>query len=118
MTDLFNRLGSLGVLLIASALIIGGLAGAAVAHRYETLATQSTASHQQQGSTQAQQGEHSDAQAGAGDEQGEHSDKPDPKTIKKPKATTSPAPKKAKPTPSATPKPKASASPKPSPETN
>jgi cytoskeletal protein RodZ len=114
-TDLFNRLGSLGVLLIASALIIGGLAGAAVAHHYETLPTQSAASHQQQGSTQAQQGEH-DAQAGASGEQGEHSDKPDPKTIKKPKATTSPAPTKAKPTPSTPPKPKAS--PKPSPETN
>ncbi len=110
-TDLFNRLGSLGLLLIASALIVGGLAGAAVAHHYETLSTQSAASHQQQGNAQDQQGD-------AGDQQGEHSDKEISKPIPKPRPHSTPAPNKAKPTPSASPNPKASASPKPSAETS
>jgi hypothetical protein len=34
-TALFNRIGNLGLLLIACALLLGGLAGAAVAHHYE-----------------------------------------------------------------------------------
>ena len=37
MTAFFNRLGNLGVLLIACAFLLGGLAGAAVAHHYERL---------------------------------------------------------------------------------
>jgi outer membrane biosynthesis protein TonB len=116
-TNLFNRLGSIGVLLIAGALIIGGLAGAAVAHHYERLSTESAASQQQvgdqQGSTQDQQGDHSDRQ-GATTEQGEQGDKPDSKSTKKPTPKTTTPPKKAKATPSASPKPKPSGSPKPS----
>jgi hypothetical protein len=43
-TTLLNRIGNLGLLLIASALLLGGLAGAAVAHHYDRLAADSTAS--------------------------------------------------------------------------
>lgn len=126
MTSLFNRLGSLGVLLIAGALIVGGLAGAAVAHHYERLSIESTASQQQvgnqQGSTQDEQGDHSDTQGAAhgatNDEQGDHSDKAGSKSTKKPTPKTTTPPKKPKATPSASPKAKASGSPKPSPETS
>jgi hypothetical protein len=45
-TAFFNRLGNLGVLLIASALLLGGLAGAAVVHHYDRLSAQTVASHQ------------------------------------------------------------------------
>lgn len=107
-TDLFNRLGSLGVLLIAGALIVGGLAGAAVAHHYEILSTQSAASHQQQ------HGDQSDKQGSDDDQQGDHSDQHDSESTKEAK----PAPKKTKPTHSASPKPKPSGSPKASPETS
>jgi hypothetical protein len=44
-TSLLNRLGNLGLLLIACGLLLGGLAGAAVAHRYDTLTTASVATH-------------------------------------------------------------------------
>jgi hypothetical protein len=118
-TNLFNRLGSIGVLLIAGALIVGGLAGAAVASHYERLSTQSAASQQQadqQGSTQGQQGDPGDNQGAAGDQQGEHSDKDSP--TKKPTPKTSTPPTKAKATPTASPKAKPSGSPKPSPETS
>jgi hypothetical protein len=47
-TAFFNRLGNLGVLLIACALLVGGLAGAAVAHHYERLSADTIA---QQGDT-------------------------------------------------------------------
>lgn len=36
-TAFFNRLGNVGVLVIACALLLGGLAGAAVSHHYERL---------------------------------------------------------------------------------
>ena len=110
MTDLLNRLGSLGVLLIASALIVGGLAGAAIAHHYETVSTQPAASHQP-GSAQNQQGD-------ANDQQGEHSDRDGTRSTPKPAPKATPIPKKPRPIPSASPKPKASASPKPSQETS
>jgi hypothetical protein len=45
-TAFFNRLGNLGVLLLAGALLLGGLAGAAVVHHYDTLAADTVASHQ------------------------------------------------------------------------
>jgi hypothetical protein len=45
-TAFFNRLGNLGVLLIASALLLGGLAGAAVVHHYDRLSAKTVASHQ------------------------------------------------------------------------
>jgi hypothetical protein len=45
MTSLLNRLGNLGLLLIACGLLVGGLAGAAVAHHYDTLATANVATH-------------------------------------------------------------------------
>lgn len=35
LTTLLNRIGNLGLLLIACALLLGGLAGAAVAHHYD-----------------------------------------------------------------------------------
>jgi hypothetical protein len=45
-TALFNRLGNLGLLLIAAALLFGGLAGAALVHHYETLSVSNVASQQ------------------------------------------------------------------------
>jgi hypothetical protein len=45
-TAFFERLGNLGVLLIAGALLLGGLAGAAVAHHYDRLASDTVASQQ------------------------------------------------------------------------
>ena len=38
-----NRIGNLGVLLIACALLLGGLAGAAVAHHYDRLSADTIA---------------------------------------------------------------------------
>ena len=46
-TAFFERLGNLGVLLLAGALLLGGLAGAAVVHHYEGSFAGSAASHQQ-----------------------------------------------------------------------
>ena len=48
-TDLFNRLGNLGLLLIASALLLGGLAGAAVVHRYDGLTADTIAARHPDG---------------------------------------------------------------------
>jgi len=45
-TAFFERLGNVGVLLIAGALLLGGLAGAAVAHHYDRLSADSVASQQ------------------------------------------------------------------------
>ena len=53
MTALFNRLGNLGLLLIAAALLFGGLAGAALVHHYETLSV-STVAPQQDNNEQKQ----------------------------------------------------------------
>jgi hypothetical protein len=41
-----NRLGNLGLLLIACALLVGGLAGAAVAHHFDTLPSSAGAGDQ------------------------------------------------------------------------
>jgi hypothetical protein len=46
-TAFFERLGNLGVLLIAGALLLGGLAGAAIVHHYDGTSSKSVASHQQ-----------------------------------------------------------------------
>lgn len=46
MTTLFNRIGNLSLLLIACALLLGGLAGAAVVHHYDRLSADTAASHQ------------------------------------------------------------------------
>jgi hypothetical protein len=43
-TTLLNRLGNLGLLVVACALLVGGLAGAAVAHHLDTLSSNTTAS--------------------------------------------------------------------------
>jgi hypothetical protein len=45
-TTFFERLGNLGVLLIAGALLVGGLAGAAVAHHYDRIAADTVSSQQ------------------------------------------------------------------------
>jgi len=45
-TSVVNRLGNLGILLIACALLLGGLAGAAVVHHYDRLSADTIASHQ------------------------------------------------------------------------
>ena len=45
-TTFFERLGNLGVLLVAGALLLGGLAGAAVAHHYDRLSADTVASQQ------------------------------------------------------------------------
>jgi hypothetical protein len=45
-TTLLNRIGNLGLLLIASALLLGGLAGAAVAHHYDSMSADNVATHQ------------------------------------------------------------------------
>jgi outer membrane biosynthesis protein TonB len=105
-TDLFNRLGSIGVLLIAGALIVGGLTGAAVAHHYETLSSVPAASQQQQG-------DNTDIEKGSNAQQAEKSEKPDAKPAAKHNVKPKPAPKKAKPKPSASPSPKPSGSPEP-----
>jgi hypothetical protein len=47
MGELFNRLGGVGIALIAGALIVGGLMGGAVVHRIDRGAMQSVASQQQ-----------------------------------------------------------------------
>lgn len=46
-TAFFERLGNLGVLLIAVALLMGGLAGAAITHQYERTSFSSVASEHQ-----------------------------------------------------------------------
>jgi hypothetical protein len=43
-TTMLNRIGNLGLLLIACALLLGGLAGAAVAHHYDKLSADTIAS--------------------------------------------------------------------------
>jgi hypothetical protein len=43
-TAFFDRLGNLGVLIVAGALLLGGLAGGAVVHQYERAAAESAAS--------------------------------------------------------------------------
>jgi hypothetical protein len=45
-TNLLNRLGNLGLLLIACALLLGGLAGAAIAHHYTPTSAKSGNTHQ------------------------------------------------------------------------
>jgi hypothetical protein len=45
-STLLNRLGNLGLLLIACALLLGGLAGAAVAHHYDRLSADTVAAQQ------------------------------------------------------------------------
>ena len=123
MTELLNRLGSLGVLLIAGALILGGLAGAAVAHHYETLSGVPAASQQQgdqQGTTSGDRGDKSGTASGSNSQQGEQGDKEDTTPSKTHKAKTAPAPKKpnasASPSPKASPSPRPKASPSPSPK--
>jgi hypothetical protein len=44
-TSILNRLGNLGILLIACALLLGGLAGAAVVHHYDRPAADTIAIH-------------------------------------------------------------------------
>ncbi len=56
MSELFNRLGSAGLVLIAGALIAGGLMGGAVVHRIDRGATQSVASQQHEDQSGQQQG--------------------------------------------------------------
>lgn len=46
MTSFFERLGNLGVLLLATALLAGGLAGAAVVHHYDRLTSDTVATQQ------------------------------------------------------------------------
>lgn len=55
-TALFNRLGNLGVLVIASALLLGGLAGAAVAHHYDRLSAETIAAQQHKDKAEQTQG--------------------------------------------------------------
>jgi hypothetical protein len=45
-TAFVQRLGNLGLLLLASALLLGGLAGAAVVYHYDRLAADTVASQQ------------------------------------------------------------------------
>lgn len=44
-TNLLNRIGNLGLLLIACALLLGGLAGAAVTYHYDRLSADTIAAH-------------------------------------------------------------------------
>jgi len=48
-TAFFERLGNAGVLLVAGALLLGGLAGGAVVYHYERTSTSSVASQHQDG---------------------------------------------------------------------
>lgn len=45
-TSLLNRLGNVGLLFVACALLLGGLAGAAVAHQFDGRSTNTVAAHQ------------------------------------------------------------------------
>ena len=45
-TSFFERLGNIGVLLLATALLLGGLAGAAVVHHYDRLTSDTVATQQ------------------------------------------------------------------------
>jgi hypothetical protein len=45
-TVFLNRIGNLGLLLIAGALLLGGLAGAAVVHYYDRLSVEPAAAQQ------------------------------------------------------------------------
>lgn len=53
-TAFFERLGNLGVLLIAGALLLGGLAGAAVVYHYDRTSAHSVASQHQNDSRQGE----------------------------------------------------------------
>jgi hypothetical protein len=55
-TSFFERLGNLGVLLLAGALLVGGLAGAAVVHHYDRLTSDTVAT--QQHNDKKDKGEH------------------------------------------------------------
>jgi hypothetical protein len=84
-TAFFERLGNAGVLLIAVALLAGGLAGAAITHRYEQTSSSSVAS-----------GQHNDK--GAGDQKpaknkGQGKQKHPNKPPKPPRPATPEAPK-------------------------
>jgi len=57
-TTFLNRIGNLGLLLIACALLIGGLGGAAVAHHYDRLAADNIATHQNDKGNGAQKPKH------------------------------------------------------------
>ena len=46
MTSFLQRLGNLGLLLLAGALLLGGLAGGAVVYHYDRLASDTVASQQ------------------------------------------------------------------------
>ena len=46
-TAFFERLGNVGVLLLASALLLGGLAGGAVVHHFERVSVETNAGQQQ-----------------------------------------------------------------------
>jgi hypothetical protein len=46
LTTLLNRIGNVGLLLIACALLLGGLAGAAVAHHYDSPSADTISSQQ------------------------------------------------------------------------
>jgi hypothetical protein len=48
-TNLLNRIGNLGLLLIACALLLGGLAGATVAHHYDRVAADTISAPHQDG---------------------------------------------------------------------
>ncbi len=54
MTTLLNRIGNLGLLLIACALLLGGLAGAAVAHHYDRLTADTIATQHDDKGNEAQ----------------------------------------------------------------
>jgi hypothetical protein len=83
MSELFNRLGSVGLVLIAGALIVGGLMGGAVVHRIDRGAIQSVASQQ-----------HEDQ---SGQQQGASGDKEDSKATKTPSKSSSTSHKSTKP---------------------
>jgi ABC-type nickel/cobalt efflux system permease component RcnA len=63
-TAFFDRLGNLGLLLIASALLVGGLAGAAVTHHYDRLAASKVATqqHKQPAQNQPKKSQHKHGQ--------------------------------------------------------
>jgi hypothetical protein len=54
-TAFFDRLGNLGVLLLACALLLGGLAGAAVVHHYDSLTADTVATQQHKEKDQPKQ---------------------------------------------------------------
>jgi hypothetical protein len=79
LTTALNRLGNVGLLMVACALLVGGLAGAALAHHYDVLSADTIATHQDDKGKGAQKPKHqhgNQKHANQGGRQGAQGDDP------------------------------------------